>query len=164
MLWFHIPELPKDVENLEFMVQDEENFDLLDEPMIIPLAGRSGMSRLDWRTSGIPLEMDKTYHWFLSIICNAERPSRNPSIDAWIQRVPLSPAIANALTTATERERIELYINDGVWHDALTHLAELRCQLPNDTDLTEEWLTLLDSIGVASDMSAAPIAQCPNVS
>lgn len=160
-LWFHIPALPPDVESLELMVQDAGNTDLMNEPLVIPLSGTPGVYPIDWHISEVPLEVGQAYHWYLSILCNAERPSRNPSIDAWVQRVALTPAIARSLTTATERERIELYIEDGLWHDALTQLAKLRCQRPNDPELTDDWITLLNSVGVADEVAIAPIAQCP---
>lgn len=162
-LWFHVPSLPDSVERLEFMVQDERNTDLMDQPVTIPLTGAPGVYRFDWGTTGVPLELNQAYHWYLSIICNPERPSRNPSIDAWIERVELTPADARALASATEREKIDRYIEAGIWHDAFTQLARLRCQQPHDQSLTADWTALLSSIGVSNQMAIAPITQCPEI-
>jgi hypothetical protein len=178
-LWFHIPPLPEDVKSLEFMVQDEGSIDLLDKPVTDHLTQGPGVYYLDWPVSSegiplVPLESNKAYHWFLSIICDSERPSRNPSIDAWIKRVESFPAITNALTNETEEGRIELSMNEGIWsdaltqmeglpwHDALTQLATLRCQQPDDSTLSEAWESLLKSIGIADDIASSYIIHCSN--
>jgi hypothetical protein len=163
-LWFHIPELPNDVEMLELMLQDEQNVDVIDQPIAIPVSESSGVYGINLEVSGVPLELNKAYHWYLTIICDAERPSRNPSIDAWVERVSPTQAIQSQLSsTADERERVELYINDGIWHDALTQLAQLRCQTPESGELIEDWTTLLESINIPAEIAIAPILQCPRI-
>jgi hypothetical protein len=164
-LWFHMPELPDDVKMLELMLQDEQSIDVIDQPIAISVAGGSGVYSINWEISGVPLELDKSYHWYLSIVCDAERPSRNPSIDAWVERVSPTQTVQTQLSSATnERERVELYINDGIWHDALTQLARLRCQAPGNEGLIEDWITLLESIGIQEEIAIAPILQCPRES
>jgi len=160
-LWFHIPELPDDVENLELMIQDDQNVDVIPEPVDILLSSDSGIYSIDWSVTRVPLELGKSHHWYLSIVCDADRPSRNPSIDGWVQRVSLTSAIEEQLESTTdEREQISLYIKDGIWHEALTRLAKLRCAFPDDEGLKEDWTTLLTSIGIPNDIAIAPILQC----
>jgi Domain of Unknown Function (DUF928) len=160
-LWFHVPALPEDVKTVELMIQDEQNTDVISEPVTVPITESSGVYSINWSASGVPLALNQSYHWYLSIICNSDRPSRNPSIDAWIQRVELTSAIAQQFESVTEEaDRIKLYIEDGVWHDALNRLAQLRCQFPENEAFAEDWTTLLKSIGIQDNIAIAPILRC----
>jgi hypothetical protein len=161
--WFYVPNLPVGISDAELMLQDEDNMDVFDQPITIPI--EPGLFSFTTRSTGVPLALDKAYHWYFSIICDSRRPSRNLSVDAWIRRVPLSRDFQRQLDTAAEdRKRVELYVNHGIWYEALTLIAKLRCKYPEDVLLINDWTTLLQSIGInektAREIAQKPIVQC----
>ncbi|MBT9313784.1 DUF928 domain-containing protein [Leptothoe kymatousa] len=165
-LWFYIPRLPADVEGAELMLQvrqdNEKNRDAIAQPIFIENIPReSGIFGLDLDTldgSGIALAPEKLYSWYFSLVCYPERPSRNPSATGWIKYEPYDQR--SGLDTLSNRQRIEKYINDGLWHDALTLAAKLHCQSDATGVNNADWTDLLKSIGLEDDVAQADILQC----
>lgn len=94
------------------------------------------------------LQVDKTYHWFFRIVCSAESDDLNVLLDGSIQRVAESPALTDALKSASPQDRPAIYAEEGVWFDAVANLAQLRQQNPNDSTLAEDWAALLQAAGL----------------
>jgi hypothetical protein len=69
-------------------------------------------------------------------------------VSGWVERVPLDPSLQRELDKATPQQQALLYAKGGIWHEAVTRLAELRRQKPNDVTLKEEWDKLLRSINL----------------
>lgn len=65
------------------------------------------------------------YSWSVMLICNAARPSANPYILSWIERVAPSEALTAALAGAmTKGDRAAAYADHGIWYDILKTMAE----------------------------------------
>ncbi|MBE9128189.1 MULTISPECIES: DUF928 domain-containing protein [unclassified Coleofasciculus] len=172
IFWFYIPNLPPnlDYSKLEFMLQDNKNNDIFDEPFRLDLDGISGIVGLRIpSTHGLKIE--KLYHWYLSIICDPRRPSRNPNVDGWVQRVALTDERERQLQVAKPRKRVEIYAKESIWHETLTLLATSRCfdlkesefaanwnQLWQNPELAADWNDLLEAVGLSE------IAQEPSCS
>ena len=45
-------------------------------------------------------------------------------------------------------QRVEIYAANGLWHDTLTTLAELRRDNAGNADIAAGWTELLESIGL----------------
>lgn len=164
-LWFYLPKHPERVSRAELMLQDEQNQDVIAAPISIPLPTSSGAFKIDLKTEELTLPVDTPYHWYISIVCNAERPSQNPSVDAWIQRIFLTSDLeAQLASIVNPRDRVDVYLEQAIWHDALSQLAALRCRSPEDEALSEDWITLLESIGISENVAAEPILSCPSLS
>ncbi len=158
--WVYIPSLPKSLEadrvnSLgadkiktwgEFMLQDENDIDLFDLPIQVPLPQKSGV--VGFRLSTHKLEFNRVYHWYFSIICNEDRPSRNPSVDGWIQLITLDLNVQKQLETATLLEqKAEVYAANGIWYEVLTILGERRCEAPREPKFRRLWSDLLKDGG-----------------
>ncbi len=66
------------------------------------------------------------YSWSVMLICNAARPSANPYILSWIERVAPSPELTAALAAATTKsDRATAYADHGIWYDILKTMAEV---------------------------------------
>jgi hypothetical protein len=111
-------------------------------------------------TDGVSLEVDEIYQWELSIYCDRDGDSPNDSVSGSIQRVRLPAELDTQLQEATPIERIALYAEEGIWFDALTNLAELRRQKPEDPDLAAAWQDLLTFIDPDRQMIPQPIVPC----
>ena len=146
-LWFYIPKQEQfQLEFAQLMLQDEDDEDVLKQPVLIPLK-TSGIFRYKLEK---PLELDKIYHWYFSLLCEPRRPSRNPSVDGWVQRVKqVSLGLdEHQLEAATPQERIELFASKDLWYETLTLLAEQRCIEPNNPILANYWAAMLRDINL----------------
>lgn len=78
-----------------------------------------------------------------------------------VQRVNLSPAVAQQLQTAQPRQKVAIYAENGIWHEAINTLAELRQQNPQDVSLQTQWKDLLEEIGLGDISGVAIVSSKP---
>ena len=149
--WFYVPYTLTPAHRLEFVLQDENNNDIY-KTSFTQSATSPGVVGVELPSTAGPLETGKMYHWFFSIECS---PDDGVLVDGWVQRVPLNSLLERQLEQATPKERIALYANHHIWYEAVTALAELVRQNPENAQLREDWIKLLQSI----DLNA--IAQEP---
>ncbi|HBB36143.1 MAG TPA: hypothetical protein DDZ80_05895 [Cyanobacteria bacterium UBA8803] len=135
----------------EFVLTDENGnevyitqFRITGEPGVISLS-------LPSLANFAPLEIGKDYRWYFSVTCNRPNSQGNLYLAAEgvVRRIEVSRTLAPQLEKATPRDRVILYAEDGIWYDAVTTLAELHRANPDDPRLTSDWITLLDSVGLA---------------
>ena len=93
-----------------------------------------------------PLEIGQDYYWKLAVICDPSDRSSDVIIGGGIVRVKPSSSLAQSIQRATPQERVALYANDGLWYETVETLVKLRRERPNDTDLTQAWNKLLNSV------------------
>lgn len=109
----------------------------------------SGIVQLEMPRNLPELVPGKEYRWSVTLLCNSERPSANPFIQTWIQRVPATPALTQKLTAVTSnRDRASIYAQAGLWYDTLSAISSAHTVNPNDPFITEERLLLLDQVGL----------------
>jgi hypothetical protein len=68
--------------------------------------------------------------------------------EGWIQRMELDRNLSKQIDQATPTDKVTLYAENGLWHDAITTLAHLRATKPQDPGLNQDWQNLLDAIGL----------------
>jgi Domain of Unknown Function (DUF928) len=144
----------------EFRLKDENDADLLVKT--IPMKGRAGIVsfQLPENVANL-LEPQRDYHWQVSLVCDPDTPSANPTVEGIVQRVQPNAAMADAVAKAKGwRELTTLYAEKGLWHDALQTLAEQRCVYPNDVELRASWTTLLRSAQLDGFTQASLAATC----
>jgi Domain of Unknown Function (DUF928) len=81
-----------------------------------------------------PLEDGEEYNWYFSIICNQQKPSRNPSVSGWIEKLESSVYPPTYL----------YYFDKGIWYDAIARLIESQDSQP--LSQKTEWLELIKFI------------------
>lgn len=102
----------------------------------------------------VTLEPDTLYRWYMAIDCNADDPAENPIIGsviqrpsnaAWLSRDNVDMSILmTELNQAEDTDKPAIYAEMGIWQDALSSLAKLRYDNPNNTDIHEDWVTLME--------------------
>jgi hypothetical protein len=95
-----------------------------------------------------PLEIGKEYKWQVVLICNSPYHDNDVVRGASIKRVAADPALALRIQQATPQERVALYKDAQLWHDAVSTLVELQRTRPDDTNLAVTWDRLLSSAGL----------------
>ncbi|WP_052128830.1 DUF928 domain-containing protein [Neosynechococcus sphagnicola] len=143
----------------EFILQDQ-NYKEIYKTMM-PLKGTNGIVSFTLPDTGVlsPLEVGKQYHWYFTVVCDADEPSANVSVEGWIQRIEPSPGLNSNLLKAKPDERPAVYAEAGIWYEALTALADLRRTRPNDPILAADWTDLLNSVKL-DKITAEPLISC----
>lgn len=101
---------------------------------------------------GKSLQVGKRYKWFFSIVCSENELGKNPEVTGWIERVA-APANLNAsLQKVPASDRYQVYVENGLWYESLTALAENR-KTANDS-----WLAFLKPLGLEG-ISNEPIIE-----
>lgn len=140
--WFYVPNETSSAINATFILLDEDQKPVLEEPISIPLSGTPGLVSVTLPETAEKLEIDRTYHWFFEIECDADNPSENPRVDGWVERVDPIPGI--------EPDDYIAYADNGIWYNALTPLARMRQQNPQNPTLQRDWEDLLKAVGLES--------------
>jgi hypothetical protein len=138
----------------EFVLKDEEGNDLY--RTIFEISGEEAIASLTLPSDEIKLESGINYSWYFSLICNPQDFRKNVETQGWTQRVELNPNLITTLETADPITRSQLYAENGVWHEAIAILAQLRQEQPTDPLLAQTWQNLLESANLVE------IANLPN--
>jgi hypothetical protein len=156
--WFYVPYPLTSSRPVEFVLQDENGNDVY-QTQFTESGTVPGVVGLQLPPTVDPLEVGKRYRWFFLIYCNPEQPT---FVEGWVERVELNPTLKNQLDQATTpQQKAALYAEAGVWFEALTTLAELRRQKPNDQALNAQWLKLLQSVGLEA-IATEPVTSVLN--
>lgn len=125
--WFYIPYQYEELEpEAKFVLLDEEKR-IVTGPIFLTLSNKDNLeqkSKIAKFTlpNEQPLEIGKQYNWYFSIICDARKPSRNPGVTGWIQRVKSPMTIPS--------KQYLYYAQQGIWYDTVTRLADSRVAIP----------------------------------
>ncbi len=143
-LWFYVPYSLSSTASVEFILQDEDGNEIY-QTFLTPSGRLPGVVGFQLPSTAEALEVNKRYHWYLLIYCGR---TQYVFVDGWVQRTALDSSLQNQLAQATPQEKVALYAGAGIWHEALTNLAELRRNKPKDAALTDDWTQLLQSVGL----------------
>jgi hypothetical protein len=105
------------------------------------------------------LEVNKKYKLQFDIEYKVEG---NKTVYAYIKRVLPSPKLVEQLKTTTKPiEVAALYAQEGLWFETLQTLAEAQRTVPQNPEITEEWLELLKSAKINRALSFPLVGQIP---
>jgi Domain of Unknown Function (DUF928) len=170
---------PTTARSVEFLLIDEESGQVAYEPAPLTIDGRAQIVSFHHDATLPPLEVNKTYTWYFSLVCDNDtfnRPdmtdnSSSPYVRGWLQRVAPDQTTSTSLARATARDRPQIYADAGIWLDTLTALASLRCTAPNDATVASDWADLMRSLNLyqipelsmrieRDTLNTVPLAQC----
>jgi len=159
-LYWYVPEVNAEV--LEFVLLDEtENEVFVQE---LPVNAASGMIEieipLDEGGNGSRLAANEDYHWFFSIVCDQGDRSGDIISEGWIRRIPLADSLDDQLKTAPPLEQSDVFVDAGIWYDAVSTTAQQLCQQPDNTTLSNQWNELLTSVALESLASEPLLLDC----
>ncbi|RCJ40594.1 hypothetical protein A6770_37765 [Nostoc minutum NIES-26] len=117
---------------------------------IVPVTVSKGIMSYTLPADFPGLQVGQKYSWRFSLLCDPTGGDRSGDAIAsgWIQRVQPTATVATQLQTATQRQRVLIYADNGYWHDTLKTLADLRATNPSDLTLVRDWVDLLKSVGL----------------
>ncbi len=139
--WVYIPQTI--ARQAEFVLKNEEGNDLY--RTIFEISGEEAIASLILPSDKIKLESGLNYSWYFSLICNPQDFRKNVETQGWTQRVELNRNLMTTLEAADPLTQSQLYAENGIWHEAIALLAQLRQEQPTDPILIQTWQNLLES-------------------
>ena len=144
--WFYVPYSPQQMPIGEFVLQREDDSEILRIPFQLP-PETSGFVSFSIPPQAEGLELNQWYRWYFNLYCDRQKSSSPILVEGWVQRVAIDPALQRELNTATSRKD-KVYADHFLWYDAVAHLAQLRLANVSDETLAEDWTKLLQAKGV----------------
>ena len=161
--WFYVPYYSsEELNSAKLVLLDAEKNIVFQRKIRLPETPGIIEIRLPYK-----LEINKTYSWYFSIICDLQKPSRNPSVKGWIQRVEPTKRLKQQLTgiaqqqdgVAKQQQKYLAYIENNIWYETLTNLAESRRNDPLERTFHDDWDALLKELDF-SELTQEPIVNC----
>lgn len=114
----------------------------------IPAPARPGVQVTRLKDLGQTLEPGVQYKWYVSVIVDAESPSRNLIAGGTIERIDFLEAMTINLSYPGARDPVSDYAQAGLWYDAIAELSELIAAAPTDRGLRKKRASLLKQVGL----------------
>jgi len=113
----------------------------------LPGAFSKGLHSIDLAAQGVELEPDVEYRWFVSLIVDPERPSRNPVAAGALKRVADSDERREIVGRALPTELGHTYARLGLWYDAFDFFASIAAVHPDFEPVTRHRERLVELAG-----------------
>ena len=124
----------------------------------LPGPVEAGVHELSLAERGVRLVPGVANRWFVAVVPDPERRSRDLVSSAGIRYAPPDAELASRLADARER-LAHVYAEAGLWYDAFDQLSRWAANEPDAPMLRSHRAALLEQVGlpdVAANLSAAP--------
>jgi hypothetical protein len=135
---------------LELTVMDPRRVQPLLEASL-PAPRQGGIQRVRLSDHGVRLEPGVAYRWFIAVIADSGRRSRDILSGGAIERADVPDPLRARLATAQAREKPALYAEGGYWYDALAAISDLIDGSPGDAALQSQRQDMLRQIGLRAE-------------
>lgn len=135
--------------NATIKIMEEEGKELYQSEFTPP--NQAGVLRVKL-PANINLEEKKLYKWEIQLISEDNSPliAFKLRTTGWLEKVSLPEDMAQNINTEDTWKKLNTLAEAGIWYDTLEELALLRSQNPEDTQIKEEWVDLLNTVGLDS--------------
>jgi hypothetical protein len=154
-LWFYIPYSQASISRIDFTLKNRDSSagKLIYQTSIKPHE-QAGIINFSLPKTSSPLAIDKLYQWQVKLTM---KPQPDPkkvtsskaeeiSVTGWIQRASLNKKLSDLIARSTPNQQAALYAENGFWYDALSALAVLRRDAPQDPEIQQDWENILKSV------------------
>jgi len=122
-------------------------YPLLEKTIALPV--RPGLHSIRLTDLDVHLSEAVPYRWFVAVVPDPERRSKDILASGIIERIELPEALRVKLSQADRTEMPRLYAESGIWYDALMAISELIEATPNDANLRNRRAALLEQVGLS---------------
>ncbi|NEP57323.1 MAG: DUF928 domain-containing protein [Symploca sp. SIO2G7] len=113
------------------------------------------------------LEEGKLYYWQFKVNCNPKKPAENPYVEGWIERdsfAALTTEEQQTLAQGTPQQKLDIYLAQSIWHEALELLIEQRRKNPDNFSLNGYWETMMQQDEVLREVAGESFVDCCSAS
>jgi hypothetical protein len=107
-----------------------------------------GLHKISLADYGPALGLSTTYRWYVTVVNDKDRRSRDLLAGGVIERVPLSDGLSDRLKIARAEEKPRLFAEAGIWYDAIAALSSLIETAPENSTLRTQRAMLLEQVGL----------------
>jgi hypothetical protein len=146
--WFYVPYKPEMIASVSLLWQDEigEAYSIEN----LPKPSTPGIISVSLPPQAPPLKEGKKYNFTLTLeVYCSDKPNATIEID----KIPLNVQIKNfSPAQANTVQKASIYAQKNYWFDALTEIAELKKNNPND----ENWIKIFSLMNLKYSKLIAP--------
>jgi Domain of Unknown Function (DUF928) len=156
-IWFHIPYPQSLVSRIDFTLYNRDNLSnqVFYQESRKP-AEKPGLISFSLPKTKEPIAINQLYRWEVKLTLNREL-DKEVFVTGWIQRAALSNNLSEKLKLVTPHKQAILYAENGIWYDAISTLAKLRRDLPQDLAIKQDWVDILKSVDL-DELSDKPFS------
>jgi hypothetical protein len=132
---------------VEFILTEKDAAKPLVEARLKPLE-KAGIQRIRLADHGVQLRPNVLYKWFVAVITDPGRRSRDIVSGGMIQVEPASPELSARLNQAPKAKQTFVLAEEGSWYDALAGVSERIDGSPKDLSLRKQRAALLEQVGL----------------
>lgn len=114
----------------------------------VPSPAPPGVHALRLADHGVRLEPGTDYQWFVSIVPDPERRSRDFTTSGWIRREAEPDVLRERLGLVPGRE-VFVYAESGLWYDAIEAVSSRIDAAPADPGPRVQRAALLEQVGLS---------------
>jgi hypothetical protein len=103
---------------------------------------KKGIQKIDLSLFKTTLTPNQEYEWMVTLICDAQNPSRDLTASAAIKYVTASNGLQRQLRDSPQKRHPYIYAESGIWYDSLHSLSKQIAKKPHDRKLREIHATL----------------------
>jgi hypothetical protein len=116
----------------------------------LPPPIKAGIQRVGLADYNIHLAPGAAYRWFVTVVPDADRRSKDILAGGAIERVDLQEELKAKLAKAKSNETPFVYAEAGLWYDALKAISDLIDAAPQNQELRNQRTALLKQVGLPS--------------
>jgi uncharacterized protein DUF928 len=132
---------------IELTVMDSQGIKPLLETKL-PSPAEPGIQRVRLADYNVHLAPGAAYRWFVAVVPDADRRSKDILAGGAIERVDLQEDVKAKLAQASDNEVPFVYAQAGLWYDALKSISDLIDAAPQNQELRNERTALLKQVGL----------------
>ena len=158
-LWFYVPYAATQIHRLEFLLLNRQETETIYRTTVQMMGNQPGLIKVTLPPQPqYALQPNQTYRWYLILDCQDD-PMAEPDrvVDGWVRRSLPDIPLDVQITAKTEPVHF-FYRDQGLWYDAIHHVAQQQMTRPGDRSLTQTWTTLLGELG-HSEIAQAPFVE-----
>ena len=111
---------------------------------------KAGIQRVRLADYNIKLAPGAAYRWFVAVVPDAERRSKDILAGGAIERVDMAQELKAKLAKSKTNETPFVYAEAGLWYDALKSISDLIDAAPQNQELRQQRTALLTQVGLPS--------------
>jgi hypothetical protein len=124
--------------------------------LTLPGPTAAGIHKIALADHGVRLRSRVTYQWFVAVVLNPQRRTRDVLAGGTIERVALGDDVRAKLAQAPPDERPGIYAAAGLWYDAVAEVYRLIAAAPADVSLRTLRDALIAQAGVKDTVQRQP--------
>ena len=132
---------------IELTITEKDAVKPVLEARLKPLE-KAGFQRIRLADHSVQLRQNIAYKWFVTVVADPDRRSRDILSGGMIEVVSPSPELSARLSQTPKAKQPFLLAEEGIWYDALAAVSDRIDASPRDLSLRKQRAALLDQVGL----------------